>query len=80
MVWPFGNPIKRHVSTGAQRPKTRFSASLLFLRFSALLCFFCLKRTALQIRFSAGQFFELEPHKLDLIYSKTRFLPQTGSP
>ena len=34
----------------------------------------------LKNRFSTGQFFELEPHKLDLIYSKTRIHPQTGSP
>ena len=31
-----------------------------------------LQRGAAQKRLSAGQFFELDPHKLDLIYSKKR--------
>jgi len=64
-------------------------AAFFILRFSAHLCFFVLRARQFKSRFSAGQikdasalgsFFELEPHKLDLIYSKTRFLPQTGSP
>jgi len=49
----------------------RFSTRQLKNRFSA---------EQIKAASALGSFFELEPHKLDLIYSKTRFLPQTGSP